>query len=62
MRQHVPPKHQELDTRPHGDNNLHNIKFMENVERIYYRKQDYNTSHTKLSLCLHENLKCSADY
>jgi len=55
MRQHVPPKHQELDTRPQGDNDLHNIKFMENVDRIYYTKQDYNTLYTKLSLCLHEN-------
>jgi len=49
MRQHVPPKHQELDTRPQGDNNLRNIKFMENV-KIHYKKQDYNTLYTILSL------------
>ena len=61
MRQHVPPKHQALDTRPHGDNNIHNIKCMENVDWTYYTNQDYNSLYTKLSLCLHKNLKCSAD-
>jgi len=38
------------------------LNLWRNVDRIYYTKQDYITLHTKLSLCLHENLKCSADH
>lgn len=50
-----------LDTRPQGDDSLHNIEFMENVERIYYIKQDYRILYTKLPPCFYMKLKCSAD-